>query len=90
MTLSVAALIAAPSLEVGMPGALQTAAKALQVDRILILERSAGDASMPGIAMAYAWQAADVPLLDAAALSGFPEVPESWRRGSPHCWRARP
>ena len=69
VTLSVAVLVAAPDLAAGMPQALQTAAQALQVDRILILERSTVAAATPAITMAYAWQTAEVPVLDATILS---------------------
>jgi diguanylate cyclase (GGDEF)-like protein/PAS domain S-box-containing protein len=81
VTLSVAALVTAPCLATGMPEALQTAAKALQVDRILILVRSTAAAAAAPVAMAYAWQAADVPALDAAVLariSGGPGELDAW------------
>ena len=71
VTLGVAVLVAAPNLAAGMPQALQTAAKALQVDRILILERCrvAAAAAVPAVSLAYAWQAAGVPVLGTEMVS---------------------
>ena len=65
MSLSVADLVAAPSLAAGMPQALQTAAEALHVDRLLILERSPVAAPATAVSMLHAWQAADAPKLGA-------------------------
>ena len=69
MSLSVADLVAAPSLAAGMPQALQTAAEALHVDRMLILERSPVAAPATAVSMLHAWQAADAPKLGAQSFS---------------------
>ena len=77
VNVTLAALVVAPSLAAGMPKALQTAAQALNVDRIVILERS--HLRAPGIAVSLvdSWQAPDIPELDGRKLSSIaPDSPE--------------
>jgi hypothetical protein len=77
MSLSVADLVAAPSLAAGMQRALQTAAEALKVDRILILERTPVAEPETAVSMAHAWMTANAPKLDAKSFSEvFPDSPE--------------
>jgi diguanylate cyclase (GGDEF)-like protein/PAS domain S-box-containing protein len=77
VNVTLAGLVTASSLAAGMPQALQTAAEALRVDRIVILEKT----PLPGLALAvslaHSWQAADVPAVDAGTLSSIaPDSPE--------------
>jgi diguanylate cyclase (GGDEF)-like protein/PAS domain S-box-containing protein len=77
VNLTLAALVSAPSLAPGMPGALQIAAQALMVDRMVIVQKSAIPGHGIAVSLAYSWQAADVPELDAGALSSIaPDSPE--------------
>jgi diguanylate cyclase (GGDEF)-like protein/PAS domain S-box-containing protein len=64
ISMSIADLVAAPSLAAGMLRALQTAAEALHVDRILILERSRAAAPSIAVSMVHAWSAVDAPKLE--------------------------
>jgi diguanylate cyclase (GGDEF)-like protein/PAS domain S-box-containing protein len=80
VTLSVAELVTAPSLAAGMNQSLQTAAQALQVDRMMILQKSPTQPPAIAVAMSHSWQAADVPVLGAVELSSIaadsPELAE--------------
>jgi diguanylate cyclase (GGDEF)-like protein/PAS domain S-box-containing protein len=69
VNVTLAGLVTAPSLAAGMPAALQTAALALLVDRIIILQKSPSPESAFVVSLAYSWQAANVPELDAGTLS---------------------
>ena len=71
VNVTLAGLVAAPSLAAGMPTALQTAAQALLVDRILILQKSPLPGTAIAVSLAYSWQAADVPELDSGTLSSI-------------------
>jgi diguanylate cyclase (GGDEF)-like protein/PAS domain S-box-containing protein len=77
VNLALAGLMTAPSLAAGMPAALQTAAQALAVDRIVVLRKSPLQGPAIAVSLAYSWQAADVPVLDASTLSSIaPDSPE--------------
>ena len=69
-------LVTAPSLTDGMPTALQTAAEALLVDRMFVLQKSSSPGVAEAVSVAYSWQAANVPTLDAHTLSSVPSSPE--------------
>jgi diguanylate cyclase (GGDEF)-like protein/PAS domain S-box-containing protein len=76
VNVTLAGLVAAPSLAAGLPVALQTAAQALQVDRIVILEKVPLPAPAIAVSLAHSWRAADVPELDAGTLSSIaPDSP---------------
>jgi diguanylate cyclase (GGDEF)-like protein/PAS domain S-box-containing protein len=72
VTLCVAELVTAPSLAARMPQALQIAAEALQVDRIMIFEQIAVPAPAIAVSMVHAWQAADIPAVGASGLTSIP------------------
>lgn len=69
---TLAGLVAAPSLAAGMPKALQTAAQALLADRMVILENLPLPAPGIAVSLAHSWQAADIPELDAGTLFSIP------------------
>jgi len=59
---SAAQLVTATSARVAMPGALETIGKALQADRVLVIENiRPGDTVRP-VALVGIWQRADVPM----------------------------
>jgi diguanylate cyclase (GGDEF)-like protein/PAS domain S-box-containing protein len=70
-TLSAAELVSGSSLEAAMPRALQIVAEALQVDRILVLDRSRPVPGRDETSLAYSWQAADVPKLGDGMLAKY-------------------
>ncbi len=77
INVTLAGLVAAPSLAAGLPVALQTAARALLVDRIVILEKMPLPAPAIGVSLVHSWLAADIPELDAGTLSSIaPDSPE--------------
>ena len=77
INMTLAGLVSAPSLAAGMPTALRTAAQALLVDRIVILQKSPLPGPAIAVSLAYSWQAADVPELDSETLSSIaPDSPE--------------
>lgn len=71
VTLSAAELVSGPSLEAAMPRALQIVAEALQVDRMLVLDRSRMAPGRDETSLAYSWQAADVPALGDGMLAKY-------------------
>jgi diguanylate cyclase (GGDEF)-like protein/PAS domain S-box-containing protein len=72
VTRSVAELVSGPSLAAAMPRALQIVAAALQVDRMLVLERSRLVPGHEETSLAYSWQSADVPKLADGMLAKYP------------------
>jgi diguanylate cyclase (GGDEF)-like protein/PAS domain S-box-containing protein len=69
LNVTIAGLVAAPSVAAGMPKALQTAALALLVDRMVVLEKMPVPAPAIAVSLAHSWQGADIPILDAGTLS---------------------
>ena len=72
MTLSAAAVVAGPSLALSMPRALKIAGEALQVDRMLVLERLPSPIAAAPVSLSCGWQKAGVPHLEPGYLVQFP------------------
>ena len=72
VTRSAAELVSGSSLETAMPHALQIVAEALQVDRMLVLDRSPRAPGPGETSLAYGWQADDVPALNDDVLAKHP------------------
>lgn len=72
MTLSAAAVVAGPSLALSMPRALKIAGEALQVDRMLVLERLPSPIAAAPVSLSCGWQKAGVPHLEPGYLAQFP------------------
>lgn len=81
ITQCAATLVAGKTLQASLPQALKIAAEALQVDRMLILKRPAGNAEGPAFGLIASWQKDDVPQVDPASLARFvadPKDVDSW------------
>lgn len=62
ITLSAAALVTSPSLEEGVPKALEIVGQALDVDRVLVLEYNERIDGAQPVSFCYGWQSPNVPV----------------------------
>jgi PAS domain S-box-containing protein len=62
ITQCAAQLVSATSVDAVIPGALETIGKALQADRVLVIETIHSEAPARPVALAFIWQSPDIPV----------------------------
>jgi hypothetical protein len=83
-------ILDADSFREALPVALQTIARVVQIDRVVVIEKPSPDDMQLIPATLFVWNSADAPNVDAAAISRKVRVDTPWRSGSVPCAEAKP